>query len=59
MKKFHIVFLEKDTDTISIGKHYLATDNIGAILKFNNEFPNAVFLYIASEEMFDCRFLTK
>jgi hypothetical protein len=39
-------------DTIATGRKYQAVTPIDALAQFEIEFPNAVFLYIASSDMF-------
>jgi hypothetical protein len=55
MKEYHVTFISKDTN-ISTGKKYHADDVIGALEQFKKEFPEAIFLYIASEEMFNYKY---
>ncbi len=55
MKEYHITFISKDTN-ISTGKKYHADNAIGALKQFEEEFPEAIFLYIASEEMFNYKY---
>jgi hypothetical protein len=55
MKEYHITFLTKG-DNIAKGKKYKADDVIGALEQFKEEFPDAIFLYIASEEMFNYKY---
>lgn len=55
MKEYHITFLTKD-DNIAKGKKYSATSARAALLFFEEEYPEAVFLYIASEEMFNYKY---
>lgn len=56
MKEYHITFVKKNTN-IASGKKYEAVDAIGALIKFNDEFgDDVVFLYIASEEMFNYKY---
>ena len=59
MKKYHILFKLDLNNFFSNGKDYQAENIIQAIELFIKEFPNAIILNVASEEMFDCRFLTK
>lgn len=51
MKIYHVTFI-LPTDTISTGKRYEALTPIQALADFEAEFPQAVFLYIASSDMF-------
>ena len=55
MKEYHITFLTKD-DNIAKGKKYQADNVIGALMQFEEEYPDAIFLYIASEEMFNYKY---
>jgi hypothetical protein len=55
MKKYHVTFIEKD-QVISSGKMYLATTPFSALIAYTDEFPEATFLYIASEEMFNYKY---
>jgi len=55
MKTYHITFLESDKASVSTGMNYFATSPIGALIKFENEYPNAVFLYVASQDMFNLK----
>lgn len=54
-KIYHVTFLNSDNN-ISSGKRYEAVNEIKALNKFREEYPNAVFLYIASEEMFNYKY---
>lgn len=56
MKEYHVTFLVNSDEQISTGKKYIATNPISAIKSFTNEYPNAVFLYIASEDMFNYKY---
>lgn len=56
MKAFHITFKENDTDSISTGKRYNADNAISALIQFEKDYPNAMFLYIASEDMFNYKY---
>ena len=44
MKTYHVLFLCNHSDTFSMGKNYQAKDEVDAIQKFRDQFPNAVFL---------------
>lgn len=55
MKEYHVTFINPD-DNISTGKKYKAENVVRAIVLFEMEFPNAIFLYIASEEMFNYKY---
>jgi hypothetical protein len=56
MKAFHITYKENETDNICTGKRYNADNAISALIHFENEYPNALFLYIASEDMFNYKY---
>lgn len=55
MKTYHVTFLNPD-DNIAKGKKYQAKDEIAALVEFQIEYPDAIFLYIASEEMFNYKY---
>lgn len=52
MKKYHIVFFLKKESNVSLGKNYNAKNEIDALSQFKLEFSDAIFLYLASEEIF-------
>lgn len=55
MKVYHVTFINSG-DNISTGKKYIAENEIDAIHQFRREYKNAIFLYIASEEMFNYKY---
>lgn len=55
MKKYHVTFYDSET-YLATGRNYDAISLHEAIEQFYNEFPDAVFLYIASEEMFKFKY---
>jgi hypothetical protein len=55
MKTYHVTFIEPG-ELVSTGKRYEAKDEIQALEMFRVEHPNDVFLYIASEEMFNYKY---
>jgi len=55
MKKYHITYLKTETDGTMIGTNVHASNPISALIQFENDYPNAVFLYIASEDMFNLK----
>ena len=54
-KKYHIVFMETG-QTRSTGITYEAETVTGALSQFFAESPNALFLYIASEDLFKLKY---
>ena len=48
--------MQSINELISTGKKYHANNAISALIEFEKEFPNAVFLYIASEDMFNYKY---
>lgn len=55
MKTYHVTYIELG-DTVATGKKYEAKDELQALEMFRVEHPNDVFLYIASEEMFNYKY---
>jgi len=55
MKVYHITFIESSS-FVATGKRYEANTPIEALAYFELEFPDAVFLYIASSEMFNYKY---
>jgi len=51
MKTYHILFKEYNNSLYSTGKDYLATNPIDAFIAFEKEYPSAILLMIASEEL--------
>jgi len=51
MRTYHVTFIP-DNEIVASGKRYEAVTPIDALAQFEIEFPNAVFLYIASSDMF-------
>ena len=56
MKTYHITYLETPDSHVSTGKNYTAFSITKAIYDFTDEYPNAVILYVASEEMFNYKY---
>lgn len=54
-KKYHIVFMETG-QTRSTGITYEAETVTGALSQFFAESPNALFLYVASEDLFKLKY---
>ena len=54
MKRYHILFKEKDSYTAT-GINVEANTEMEALYAFRNEYPNVIFLYIASEDMFELK----
>lgn len=54
-KKYHIVFMEPD-QTRSTGITYEAETVTGALRQFFAENTNALFLYVASEDLFKLKY---
>ena len=44
MKKYHVIFKDETTDFFSKGDLIDAEDEVVAILKFRDKFPNVIFL---------------
>jgi hypothetical protein len=55
MRTYHVTFIP-DGDIVASGKRYEAVTPIDALAQFEIEFPNAVFLYIASSDMFSHKY---
>lgn len=55
IKSWHITFMQPN-EIISRGKTYQAYNAIAAIKLFNDEYPNATLLYIASSDLFKLKF---
>jgi hypothetical protein len=54
MKKYHIVYRIHD-NIMSTGANYEAINEIEALIQWRNNYPNAIFLYVASSDLFDYR----
>ena len=54
MKRYHILFKEKDSYTAT-GINVEANSEMEALRTFRNNYPNVIFLYIASEDMFEVK----
>ena len=54
MKRYHILFKEKDSYTAT-GINVEANSEMEALRTFRNNCPNVIFLYIASEDMFELK----
>lgn len=54
MKRYHILFKEKDSYTTT-GINVEANSEMEALRTFRNNYPNVIFLYIASEDMFELK----
>jgi len=52
MKKYHITFLADEKDRTSTGVNVLASNPIYALIQFEKDYPNGVFLHLASEDLF-------
>lgn len=57
MKQYHIVFRPTATALEAVGINVEAESPIQALWRFNEDHPDAVFLYIASSEMFSHKYL--
>lgn len=55
MKVYHVTYIEVG-ELMATGKRIEAKDEIQALEIFREEHPNDVFLYIASEEMFNYKY---
>jgi len=51
-KKYHITFLADEKDRTSTGVNVLASNPIYALIQFEKDYPNGVFLHLASEDLF-------
>lgn len=56
-KKYHVVFFLNKQSNVSLGKNYNAKDEIDALGQFKLEFKDAIFLYLASEEIFYMKYI--
>lgn len=57
MKRYHILFKDDNSTPYAKGVNIEAEDEHSALARFKEEFPNAQFLYMASEEMFDWKYV--
>lgn len=55
MNSYHVTFIPEG-QTVATGKRYDADSPIKALYFFSQEYPGAVFLYIASSEMFTYKY---
>lgn len=55
MKVYHITYIMPG-DSIATGTRYEAVSPIAALAQFELEFPEAIFLYIASSDMFNHKY---
>lgn len=55
MKTYHVTYIEVGA-AVATGKKYEAKNEIQALEMFRVENPNVIFLYIASEEMFNYKY---
>lgn len=54
MKRYHILFKEQGSYTAT-GINVEANSEMEALRTFRNNYPNVIFLYIASEDMFELK----
>lgn len=54
MKRYHILFKEQGSYTAT-GINVEANTEMEALRTFRNNYPNVIFLYIASEDMFELK----
>lgn len=50
MKRFHITWFEAEGDLISKGENFEANSPVDALLIFNSNYPNAIFISCISSE---------